>query len=143
MSYPTSLDSYLSYIDLLLYRESTEKFYEEVRDEMGDDFPPPAKKNPIISAINRSDYCKSKCKCPDTRGQMTISYGACMKGHLRRGCMSELDQMTLCDYSIPQLAGLPPLYDNIVPSQSFEEGSRRKITPGLIQIDESEEGSSE
>ena len=134
MDYPTTLDSFLSYIDVVLYREETAGFYGNIREQVPRRFPPPGPVESMTQAMSEGPYCQAGCTCPNGRGG-SMSYGSCMSMHRRTGCMSELDSMTLCDYSIPQLAGLPPLHNNIRPSTNIAEGTRTPISPNIVTSD--------
>jgi hypothetical protein len=124
--YASPVDSMLGYINLLLYRENTARAYRHIRDQVPNRFPPPANADQVITRIGDSPYCQSACTCNNGKWR----YTTCMRSHISAACLSELDGMTLCDYNLPQLGDLPPLFTDIEPSSEFGKGSRRSALGG-------------
>ncbi|MEM7645767.1 MAG: glucosaminidase domain-containing protein [Pseudomonadota bacterium] len=121
--FESSADSMIGYLYLLLQREKVAHLYGSIREAIPETFPPPPARAPIIDAISRSAWCQAGCSCTlRVQPKKIGSYGACMKSHVRHGCLAPLDKMTICNFEMEQLKSFPPFLKNISLSPDPEKG---------------------
>jgi hypothetical protein len=115
--YSSAKDAVADYVELV----TTDSRYHQIQSALPSIFPPPADERSMIRGIGNSPYCNSGCHCD------IGSYSACMVSNIVHNHLAALDEMTICDFGMRQIRGLPAIGSKKVsrPTSTTSQGGER------------------